>query len=246
MSVADAPPLSLVANVYWKAVVFLLVLRVSSILAGVFAANAPRAVSPTIISPSSQDSWSLGSVQTVTWLTDGFNVTGVNGTVLMGYVETNGTVFLYRDQPLAENFPLADGVVNVRCPLNLPSARRYVVALLGDDNNISAVFSVRDDNDPQPSVVQNPPATLSTQGNVPSATITHTSVVGTIPPASKTSSSSGSGGAGASTTSGSPQETNTDTKHNGAHILTGRDGVMFAIVAGPLLSAAVAFLVLPL
>ncbi|KAJ8469631.1 hypothetical protein ONZ51_g8856 [Trametes cubensis] len=243
------------------------------VVTSVFAANAPRAVSPTIISPSSQDSWSLGSVQTVTWLTDGFNVTGVNGTVLMGYVETNGTVFLYKgahsntrnkrddwlmmylctamiyrdsDQPLAENFPLADGVVNVRCPLNLPSARRYVVALLGDDNNISAVFSVRDDNDPQPSVVQNPPATLSTQGNVPSATITHTSVVGTIPPASKTSSSSGSGGASASTTSGSPQETNTDTKHNGAHRLTGHGGAMFAIVAGPLLSAAVTVLVLPL
>ncbi|KAI0328885.1 hypothetical protein GY45DRAFT_1325745 [Cubamyces sp. BRFM 1775] len=216
----------------------------SLVVTGVFAVNAPRAVSPTIISPSSQDAWSLGSVQTVTWLTDGFNVTGVNGTVLMGYIETNGTVFLWKDQPLAENFPLADAAVNVRCPLNLPSARRYVVALLGDDSNISAVFSVRDDNDPQPSTVQNPPATLSTQGNVPSATITHTSVVGTIPPASGTSSPSNSGGSSASTTSGSPQETG--TQHNGAQTSTGRGGAAISVVFGSLLSAAAAGFVFPL
>ena len=35
---------------------------------------------------------------------------------------------LLSDQPLAEDFPLSDGQVNVRCPLNLPTGARYVIA----------------------------------------------------------------------------------------------------------------------
>ena len=34
----------------------------------------------------------------------------------------------FSDQPLATNVTLSDGAVNVRCPLNLPTASRYVVA----------------------------------------------------------------------------------------------------------------------
>ncbi|KAI0662259.1 hypothetical protein C8Q70DRAFT_909936 [Cubamyces menziesii] len=188
------------------------------------ASLVSRVVSPTIISPGSQDEWSLGAVQTVTWITDGFNVTGVNGTILMGYVQSNGSVFLWKDQPLAEDFPLSDGQVNVRCPLNLPTGARYVIALLGDESNLSAVFQVVDANNPIPSSVQPEPSTLSTTGHVPSATITQTSVVGTIPPPSNTgTSSSGTNSTSTSTSSDTAHPTQTKPSGNGA--MTWKEGL---------------------
>lgn len=82
-------------------------------------------------------------------ITDGLDLDGAEGTVLLGYVQTDGNVTLWKgvfpstalhigvgssrmlfgtDQPLAKNVALSDGVVNVRCPLNLPTTLRYVVA----------------------------------------------------------------------------------------------------------------------
>ncbi len=79
--------------------------------------NAPRAVSPVILRPNAMTLWALGSVNTVQWYvsslniprlshkrigdasfraTDGLELTGVNGTVLMGYVQTNGSVSLWK------------------------------------------------------------------------------------------------------------------------------------------------------
>ncbi|KAI0328857.1 hypothetical protein GY45DRAFT_1325702 [Cubamyces sp. BRFM 1775] len=200
---------------FFSAVVVVCFLGIARVLAA--AALVPRAVSPTIISPSSQDQWPLGAVETVTWITDGLNVTGVNGTILMGYVQSNGSTFLWKDQPLAQDFPLSDGQVNVRCPLNLPTGARYVIALLGDENNLSAVFQVIDANNPIPSSVQPEPSTLSTTGHVPSATITQTSVVGTIPPPSNTASSTGTDGtSSASTSSDTTHPTQTKPSNNGA------------------------------
>lgn len=78
--------------------------------------NAPRAVSPVILHPNAMTLWFLGAVNTVQWCvgslkyldrlkyiinvlsraTDGLELTDVNGTVLMGYVQTNGSVFLWK------------------------------------------------------------------------------------------------------------------------------------------------------
>lgn len=78
--------------------------------------NASRAVSPVILRPNAMTLWFLGSVNTVQWCvgslkyldrleyiihvlsraTDGIELTDVNGTVLMGYVQTNGSVFLWK------------------------------------------------------------------------------------------------------------------------------------------------------
>ncbi|KAL1950729.1 hypothetical protein VTO73DRAFT_5853 [Trametes versicolor] len=150
--------------------------------------NAPRAVSPVILHPNAMTLWFLGSVNTVQWATDGLELTDVNGTVLMGYVQTNGSVFLWKDQPLAVNVPLEDSVVNVRCPFNLPVvARRYVLALLGEEDNVSPAFNVEDAaGNMFPTAAFTPPLTLVTSGNVPSATISITSVIGDIPPQATT------------------------------------------------------------
>ncbi|KAH9890029.1 hypothetical protein C8Q73DRAFT_747726 [Cubamyces lactineus] len=172
-------------------------------VAGALAAGIPRGtVSPAILSPSGLSQWSLGSVQTVRWAIDQ-DLSGINGTVYMGYLPANNNPFLWKDQPLAENFPLADGVVNVRCPLNLPTGGRYVIALSinGDDSDVSAQFGVLDQTDPNISSTLSPPASLSTTGNVPSATVSRTSVVSVIGGPTSTSGTNSSLTTSASTTS---------------------------------------------
>ncbi|KAL1950757.1 hypothetical protein VTO73DRAFT_5881 [Trametes versicolor] len=107
------------------------------------AARIPRAtVAPTIISPSGLSQWPSGTVETVKWVSDQ-DLTGLNGTIYMGYIQPDGNPFLWKDQPLAENFSLADGVVNIRVPLNLPTGFRYVVSLSidGDDSDHYAASS---------------------------------------------------------------------------------------------------------
>ncbi|EIW59070.1 uncharacterized protein TRAVEDRAFT_46381 [Trametes versicolor FP-101664 SS1] len=185
------------------------------------AARIPRAtVAPTIISPSGLSQWPSGTVETVKWVSDQ-DLTGLNGTIYMGYIQPDGNPFLWKDQPLAENFSLADGVVNIRVPLNLPTGFRYVVSLSidGDDSDISGVFGVVD-RTVQASTTLPPPATLSTTGGVPPATITRTSVVSTIglPTSSATSSdlTTPSSSNTAASTATQPSPTNTGGNSNGA------------------------------
>lgn len=105
--------------------------------------------------------------------------------------------------------------MNVRCPFNLPVvARRYVLAcklqglvsyigkklcthcrvqyfrsVLGEEDNVSPAFNVEDAaGNMFPTAAFTPPLTLVTSGNVPSATISFTSVIGVIPPQATTMS----------------------------------------------------------
>ncbi|OSD07549.1 hypothetical protein PYCCODRAFT_1430803 [Trametes coccinea BRFM310] len=204
----------------------------------------PRAtVSPTIISPSGLSQWTLGSVQTVEWVSDE-DLTGLNGTVYMGYIQKDGNPFLWKDQPLAESFALADLAVNVRCPLNLPLGSHYVIALSinGDDSDISGVFSVNDFSTTGTADFSATPSALSTVGNVPSATITRTSVVGVIGTSGSSSSSDQStqstpttsspvSSATQSTSSGSARPTTTNEPNSASASLTANMGIV-AMVMG--------------
>ncbi|KAI9061347.1 hypothetical protein FKP32DRAFT_1678244 [Trametes sanguinea] len=204
----------------------------------------PRAtVSPTIISPSGgRTQWTLGSVQTVEWVSDE-DLTGLNGTVYMGYIQKDGNPFLWKDQPLAENFALADLAVNVRCPLNLPFGTRYVIALSinGDDSDISGVFSVNDFSTTGTADFSATPSALSTLGNVPSATISRTSVVGVIGTPTSSSSSGQSIQSSATTSSptssiiqptatGSANSTTTNKPNSASALLTADVGAMAMII----------------
>ncbi|KAI0366591.1 hypothetical protein BV20DRAFT_1038185 [Pilatotrama ljubarskyi] len=163
---------------------------------------ARATVSPTIVSPGGTTQWSLGSVQTVKWVSDQ-DMSGLNGTIYLGYIQQDGNTFLWKDQPLAQNFSLADGAVNVRVPLNLPTSfNRYVLALSidGDDSDLSGLFGILDRSNSPVTSTMSPPVTLSTTGGVPSATITRTSIVSTIG-SSTASASSGSVSAPATTSS---------------------------------------------
>ncbi|KAI0328881.1 hypothetical protein GY45DRAFT_1305905 [Cubamyces sp. BRFM 1775] len=219
---------------------FGLTILLISILSCALAAHVPRAVSPIITEPTARAIWILGSVQTVEWcvITDGLDLDGVEGTVLLGYAHTDGNVTLWKDQPLAENVSLADGVVNVRCPLNLPTTLRYVVALLGDENNISPVFTIEDPSNPVPTNGSvSYPAALQTAGNVPSATLTHTSVVATIPPASSTPSASSESSESVSSSGTSVQASTTgkpspSESSNGALVRSVPNSDLLSIIIG--------------
>ncbi|KAM5539513.1 hypothetical protein V8D89_006965 [Ganoderma adspersum] len=192
--------------------------------------HVPRVVSPTILQPTSQTAWTVGQVETVQWLTQGLDLSGQNGTILLGYLNADGSDFLWKDQPLVTNVPLEDGQVNVRCPFNLPGGQRYVVALLGDVNNLSSIFQILDSNFKDISTTSVFPSGLSTSGGVPSATITRTSVVGTIP-ASPTSSSSSS--SPSDTSSATAPTTTTIIQNNGdSSIGQFGFGVVLAAVVG--------------
>ncbi|KAI0662262.1 hypothetical protein C8Q70DRAFT_635681 [Cubamyces menziesii] len=210
-------------------------------VAGALAAGIPRGtVSPAILSPSGLSQWSLGSVQTVRWALDQ-DLSGINGTVYMGYLPSNNNPFLWKDQPLAENFSLADGVVNVRCPLNLPTGGRYVIALSidGDDSDISAQFSVIDQEDPNLTTTMSPPAALSTTGNVPSATVSRTSVVSVIGSPTSTSGTNSSSKTSASTTSKTSSATDSGSTA-GAGNTNGSSKTIHAGMSAILVAALVA------
>ncbi|KAI0769905.1 hypothetical protein C8Q74DRAFT_1271904 [Fomes fomentarius] len=192
--------------------------------------HVPRAELPTIIEPTSQSLWRPGGINTVRWITQNLDLEGLNGTIVLGHFVGDGTPFLWNDQLLAENVSLADGAVNVRCPFNVPYSQRYLVALLGEGGNstLSAPFTIQDINFNTSSTAF--PTQLSTSGGVPSATITRTSVVGTIPPRS-TSTTDSSSSSSAST--GSPTPT---AGSNGSQVMADvRLGIVACVVALPVL-----------
>ncbi|KAI9059273.1 hypothetical protein FKP32DRAFT_1658198 [Trametes sanguinea] len=140
-----------------------------------------RTPSPPITRPRGGDRWNTLEVQTVKWDTTGMNVTGLNGTLLLGYVAPNTTKYVYEDQPLAQNFPMSDEAVNIILPDVPTGSEIYFVILLGDMNNTSPLFSIFSNSDSQGLTKISPPATLPPQTmTTQSATITDPNIVSTI------------------------------------------------------------------
>ncbi|KAM5538718.1 hypothetical protein V8D89_007747 [Ganoderma adspersum] len=148
-----------------------------------------RIPSPPILQPNHEVEWQALEVQTVTWDTTGLNVTGLNGTILLGFVRPDTTRFVYQAQPIAQNFALADEAVNIILP-DVPTSNRYFLILLGDMNNTSPLFGIAgtDQNNPTSTVLPSslPPQTITTR----SATITRTDIVSTVGGASTSAASS--------------------------------------------------------
>ncbi|KAH9889977.1 hypothetical protein C8Q73DRAFT_706216 [Cubamyces lactineus] len=176
-----------------------------------------RIPSPPITRPNHEDKWTTGQVQTVTWDSTGLNVTGVNGTLLLGYVLPNTTRLVWTDQPLAEHVPLADEVVNIILP-NVPTGDEYFMILLGDMNNTSPLFAI---SNPAIVVATTPPLSLPSQTmTTPSATVTDTNIVSTIgtnTSAGTKSSSTSTAPSGTST----PNSASQDGRNTLMHVLIG-------------------------
>ncbi|KAL1950416.1 hypothetical protein VTO73DRAFT_5540 [Trametes versicolor] len=167
-----------------------------------------RTPSPRITRPTHSETWNPPDLKTVTWDNTGLNVTGLNGTLLLGYLEKNATRFVWQDQPLAQGFALSDGIVNVLVP-DVPNWTSYFLTLLGDMNNTSPLFAIiRDDS----LSVVTPPLRLPAQtATTQSATLS----------ASDITSSTGATSASVTSTSGSTSNASAATpsatnKPNGA------------------------------
>ncbi|KAF8488662.1 hypothetical protein F5888DRAFT_1809525 [Russula emetica] len=97
-------------------------------------------IDPPITSPTADTVWTPGSIQLVTWDT---SVVPPNGTfpglLLLG-LQTPDSENLNLDQPLATNFSLQDGSVNVTCPTVY--TREQLHSLFGDSGNASPLFTI--------------------------------------------------------------------------------------------------------
>ncbi|TBU61912.1 hypothetical protein BD310DRAFT_920126 [Dichomitus squalens] len=179
------------------------------------ADDPKRTPSPPILKPNHITQWEALEDQTVTWDASGLNVTGLNGTILLGFVRPDTTRFVYQE-PLAQNFALADEAVNIILP-DLPTNNRYFLILLGDMNNTSPLFGIAgtDQNDPTNSSPPTtlPPQTITTQ----SATITHTQVVSTVGGAASTTTTASTTSTSSSpgSSSGGAQPSGSSSGHNG-------------------------------
>ncbi|TBU45002.1 hypothetical protein BD309DRAFT_957071 [Dichomitus squalens] len=105
----------------------------------------------------------LSVTWTVKWSTKGLNFTlDQTGTILLGYLTTDGSQTLFVDQPLAGNFTLSSGAVNVVVP-KVPSGNAYFIidTVLGDANNWGPLFSIINPNEPSLSVAPTSLARIS-------------------------------------------------------------------------------------
>ncbi|TBU29935.1 hypothetical protein BD311DRAFT_796293 [Dichomitus squalens] len=100
--------------------------------------------SPSVTSPTAGEVWTVGSVQTVTWDTSNIPAANQNqtGLILLGSVEDGSTdEHLDIENPLASNFPIRGGAVNVTVP-QVATRDDYVVVLFGDSGNASPKFTI--------------------------------------------------------------------------------------------------------
>ncbi|KAI0322412.1 hypothetical protein OF83DRAFT_1037844, partial [Amylostereum chailletii] len=101
-------------------------------------------VTPTILSPAGDETYSVGSVQTIIWDTSKIPSEAQNytGEVLLGYSETNSSSEnLDIEHPLAVGFPLSAGQVNYTVP-DVEDRTTYFLVLLGDSGNKSPEFAI--------------------------------------------------------------------------------------------------------
>ncbi|KAF9185136.1 hypothetical protein BGZ49_004351 [Haplosporangium sp. Z 27] len=100
-------------------------------------------INPQIKSPKRRDVWVVGSTETVTWSTKDIPANSQQtGTLLLGYKTTGLDEHLDVDHPLAKNFKLSAGKVNIKVPKVSPKTT-YIVVLMGDSGNASPEFTIK-------------------------------------------------------------------------------------------------------
>ncbi|KAF8192125.1 hypothetical protein BJ912DRAFT_962909 [Pholiota molesta] len=124
-------------------------------------------IAPKITSPNAGSVWPVGSTQTVTWDTSNFppvsQITNIMGKVILGQ-DANNSLNLDFDHPLAQNFNLTDGSVQITVPTVAP-ADNYLIVLFGDSGNTSPDFSITNI-----SVPASPTTSASTTSDTPITT----------------------------------------------------------------------------
>jgi len=99
--------------------------------------------SPTVLYPHEGIVWRVGDHHSVVWSTNDppAQITNTNGLVVLrssrGFIKGPGGL----GEPLASNFSLFDGRVEIEVP-DVPGGDDYQVVLLGDSGNASPAFTI--------------------------------------------------------------------------------------------------------
>ncbi|KAF5382661.1 hypothetical protein D9615_003034 [Tricholomella constricta] len=101
--------------------------------------------SPHITSPDENTVWPVGTKQTVTWETKDIppdsQLTNPNGKVVLGHLGPTGGLNLQLESPLAQNFKLRVGQIEITVP-SVPPRDDYIIVLFGDSGNASPAFAI--------------------------------------------------------------------------------------------------------
>ncbi|KAH9060472.1 hypothetical protein EDB87DRAFT_607524 [Lactarius vividus] len=196
-------------------------------------------VSPQITSPSASTTWNVGDKVTVTWETSSIPPPGnFTGQLLLGFLTLEGEN-LDVDHPLAQDFSLSTGSVQITVP-NVPVRTNYIVVLFGDSGNASPQFTITGGSSTTTTLSPSPTATtpslppthplspipttspttspppLSSPASLPPVTPTDTSTPGTFTATSPISSPSSSTSTPSSATSATNAPSNSpSTSSNG-------------------------------
>ncbi|KAF8919068.1 hypothetical protein CPB85DRAFT_1373676 [Mucidula mucida] len=105
----------------------------------------PRDVyNPPIITPNADTVWGAGSIQTVTWDTTNLppdsQLTNPNGKIVLGFLANNSENLMLAN-PLAQDFKLSDGQVEITVP-SVEFRDDYIIVLFGDSGNVSPEFTI--------------------------------------------------------------------------------------------------------
>ncbi|PBK97597.1 hypothetical protein ARMGADRAFT_1009568 [Armillaria gallica] len=102
-------------------------------------------ISPPITSPTAGAVWTVGQTITVTWNTTvippASQVTNPIGKIVLGH-QANDSLNLDLDHPLASNFQLTDGQVDITVP-DVEPRDDYIIVLFGDSGNTSPEFTIQ-------------------------------------------------------------------------------------------------------
>ncbi|KAK0487538.1 hypothetical protein IW261DRAFT_1290716, partial [Armillaria novae-zelandiae] len=102
-------------------------------------------ISPPITSPTAGAVWTVGQTITVTWNTTvippASQVTNPIGKIVLGH-QANNSLNLDLDHPLASNFQLTDGQVDITVP-DVEPRDDYIIVLFGDSGNTSPEFTIQ-------------------------------------------------------------------------------------------------------
>ncbi|KAK0504097.1 hypothetical protein EDD18DRAFT_1132043 [Armillaria luteobubalina] len=102
-------------------------------------------ISPPITSPTAGAVWTVGQTVMVTWNTTvippASQVTNPIGKIVLGH-QANNSLNLDLDHPLASNFQLTDGQVDITVP-DVEPRDDYIIVLFGDSGNTSPEFTIQ-------------------------------------------------------------------------------------------------------
>ncbi|KAI9458134.1 hypothetical protein BJY52DRAFT_436966 [Lactarius psammicola] len=117
-------------------------------------------VSPQITCPKASTTWNVGDKAIVTWDTSGIpQPSNFTGQLLLGYL-TSDSENLDIDHPLAQDFLLSRGSVQITVP-NVPDGNNYIVVLFGDSGNPLPQFTTTGTSTPVSSTLTSPSLLVS-------------------------------------------------------------------------------------